>query len=145
MHSSPSRYSTTLMDQPWGWFLESYFPGGGNGFFHFLEGVYETRGGKFDFKIRRGSPYLGGMKIPGGDQNPSANYVSSVFVCLSWVCVCVCSVSVCSLVCSLCVCVCISSVCSVCVCVCARVSSVCSVCVSSVCVVCVCVVCVNLL
>ena len=30
--------------------------------------------GKFDFKIRRGSLYLGGMKIPGGDQNPSANY-----------------------------------------------------------------------
>ena len=36
--------------------------------------MYESRGGKFDFKIWRGSHYLGGMKIPGGDQNPSANY-----------------------------------------------------------------------
>ena len=34
-----------------------------------------TLGGKFDFKIRRGSLYLGGMNISGGDQNPSVNYV----------------------------------------------------------------------
>ena len=62
-NGSPTRYSTTVPLYLYKTSLVLYT--------HlkaiFLEGV-------MDFKIRRGSLCVGGMKIPGGDQNPSANY-----------------------------------------------------------------------